>query len=365
MKSDVHSGTSVSSHDRVLRPRTCPGKLCRALSDGMVQCLACAHRCVVRTSRSGRCGVRWNDNGVLRVPYGYVSSLAVDPIEKKPLYHFLPGEEALSFGMLGCNFHCEFCQNWHISQTCRDPDADTAVRDVTLEQFAQIMDRCAARVLASTYNEPLISTEWGVDLFRLAKEKGLRTCYVSNGFASPEAAAFLEPWLDALNIDLKCFTEAGYRRLGGALAPVKETVRAFQKLGKWVEVTTLIVPGFNNSRGELTAIAEFLADVSSSIPWHVSAYHADYRMQEGPGRTSSTEIQMAIDIGHEAGLAYVYAGNIASREGSATRCPHCGELLIERSGYRIRILGMSAKGTCERCGTAIPGVWSVDHPGCP
>jgi pyruvate formate lyase activating enzyme len=285
--------------------------------------------------------------------------VACDPVEKKPFYHFLPGSEVLSFGMLGCNFHCPFCQNWSISQTLRDSGAAVHPQPCEVAPLLRAGERHGVRAVASTYNEPLISSEWAVEIFRTAREHGLKTCMVSNGFAAVETLAYLEPWLDAINIDLKCFTDAGYRWLGGRLAPVLDTIRALWRKGVWVEVITLVVPEFNDSDAELRRIAEFLAGVSLDIPWHVSAYHRDYRMKGGAERTPVQTIERAMRIGREAGLRYIYAGNI--RPGPTTgntTCWRCGRVLIARSGYGVRHCDLEAGGLCPACGTPLPGIWS-------
>lgn len=295
-------------------------------------------------------------DGLLHVPYGFVSSLACDPIEKKPLYHFLPGSEVLSFGMLGCNFHCEFCQNWSISQAGRDELAEAVPRPIGADEIVEQARRRAIPAIASTYNEPLVSLEWSLEIFRQARGAGLRTCYVSNGFASPEALLLLEPWLDAINVDLKCFSEAGYRQLGGRLQPVLEAIRWLAGRGIWVEATTLVVPGFNDSPEELGQCAEFLASVSRDLPWHVSAFHAAYRWDRGVTRTPAAAIERAVACGREAGLHHVYAGNLGGDAHSDTLCPRCSAAVLVRRGFALRRNEL-ADGACRACGTPIPGVF--------
>lgn len=330
--------------------------LCQAEADGVVRCVACAHRCRIAEGGHGICGVRFAEQGVLKVPFGYVSSLACDPIEKKPLYHFLPGSEVVSFGMLGCNLRCGFCQNWTISQAGRDETAVAFPQRIEAAEIVRQARRLAAPAIASTYNEPLITTEWSLDIFRRARAEGIRTCYVSNGFASPEVLDLLEPWLDAINIDLKCFTDVGYRKLGGRLQPVLDTIRRLVERGVWVEATTLVVPGFNDSPEELANCAEFLASVSPDLPWHVSAFHADYQWHEGPSRTPVAAIERAVAAGRGAGLHYVYAGNLGGDAHSSTRCPECLATLVTRRGFQVRANDV-VDGTCPVCGVAIAGVW--------
>ena|GEM_PF-6334 len=339
---------------------TRPGELCEPGADGVVRCVACAHQCRIPEGGSGVCLLRSNRGGILRVPWGYVSGVACDPVEKKPFFHLLPGGEALSFGMLGCNFRCAFCQNWETSQVLRDPEATATRQVVTPEMVVDWGRRQGAQIIASTYNEPLITSEWGRDIFALGREAGMLTCYVSNGFASPQVIDWLDPWLDAMNVDLKCFTDEGYRQLGGRLEPVCDTIRALSGRGKWLEVITLIVPGFNDGEKELSSLAEFLVSVSPDIPWHVSAYHAAYRMSAGPRRTSTDALRKALEIGRSAGVRYVYAGNVRAMDGSrheCTYCHSCGHTLVERQGFRL-LRNDLRDGRCPVCGVRIPGIWS-------
>ncbi|MBT7163219.1 MAG: AmmeMemoRadiSam system radical SAM enzyme [Victivallales bacterium] len=345
-------------HDVVPQLRdwsTSSSELCRE-EQGGVRCLACAHHCLVPDGRSGKCGVRHAENGALRVPFAYVSSLACDPIEKKPLYHFLPGCDVVSYGMLGCNLHCAFCQNWSISQAGRDKAAAPLPQRTEAPEIVRQARRLNAPAIASTYNEPLVSTEWSLAVFRLARAEGLKTCYVSNGFASPEALSLLCPFLDAINVDLKCFSDDGYRQLGGRLQPVLDTIRHLVEHGVWVEATTLVVPGFNDSTAELTQCAAFLASLSPDLPWHVSAYHAAYRWDHGPARTPLATIEKATAIGRAAGLRYIYAGNLPTHEFSDTTCPSCHRVVLARRGFSLRRHEL-ANGACPACRTPIPGVW--------
>jgi pyruvate formate lyase activating enzyme len=325
---------------------------------GEVVCLACGHRCVIRDGRAGICKVRVNEGNRLLVPWGYVGALQCDPIEKKPFFHVLPGAAALSFGMLGCDYHCGYCQNWLTSQAGRDPDAIGSITPLAPERLVALAVEAGAPVIASTYNEPLITTEWALDIFRLAKARGLRTAYVSNGNGTPEVLAHIRPWVDCYKVDLKGFSQEEYRKLGGQLAGVLDTIRRLVALGFWVEVVTLIVPGFNDSEQELTAMTEFLTSVSPDLPWHVTAFHKDYKMLE-PDNTSARALIRAADIGRRSGLRFVYAGNLPGRVGpyEHTWCPGCSMAVIERSGYRILRTALT-DGACSRCGTTIPGLWS-------
>jgi pyruvate formate lyase activating enzyme len=343
---------------------TTQGELYDSLPDGTVRCYACAHRCLIRPSKRGICQVRFNDEGTLRVPWGYVAALQADPIEKKPFSHVLPGSTALTFGMLGCDFHCGYCQNWLTSQALRDPAADIAgnlVRRVTADEMVQIARREGADVLVSSYNEPLITSEWSVSIFKAARASGLKCAFVSNGNATVEALEFLRPWLDAYKVDLKTMQEKNYRRLGGVLKHVLETIEKAHALGLWVEVVTLVIPEFNDSNEELYDTARFLRSVSADIPWHVTAFHPDYKMTDHDYTPARTLLRAA-EIGREAGLNYVYAGNLPGHvdEYEHTHCPHCGKVLVRRVGYVVTAYHITAQGTCPHCHTPVAGVWPQD-----
>ncbi len=342
---------------------TAPAELAVAQPDGSVRCTACAHRCLVRPGRRGICQVRFHDGKELRLPWGYVAGLNADPIEKKPFYHVLPGAVALTFGMLGCDFHCDYCQNWLSSQVLRDPAADEAayfIRRVSPEQVVEAGRRSGAEVIASSYNEPLITSEWAVAIFRLAVQAGMKCVYVSNGNATPEALEYLRPYLSGMKIDLKTMQDKNYRRLGGVLNNVLDTIRRVHEMGLWLEVVTLVVPGFNDSNEELWDMARFLLSVSPDIPWHVTAFHSDYHMQETPNTPTSTLLRAA-DIGREAGLRYVYAGNLPGRVGEYehTFCPKCRTVLVRRTGYFIHEVRVTGDGKCPKCGETIPGMWRM------
>ncbi len=331
-----------------------------------VRCLACGHRCLVKRGRQGVCRVRFNQDGVLRVPAGYVAGLQVDPIEKKPFYHVFPGCEALSFGMLGCDLHCSYCQNWVTSQALRDDQAVSLPRFCTAEQIADLAVEHHAPVVVSTYNEPLITSEWAVEVFKPAKARGLTCGYVSNGHATPEVLAYLRPWLDLYKVDLKCFNDRRYRELGGVLTHVLSTIEELKARGFWVEIVTLVVPTFNDTDAELGDIARFIAGVSPDIPWHVTAFRPDYRMS-APPRTPAATLLRAYEIGRAAGLKFVYPGNLPGGVGDLedTRCPGCGATLIRRTGFRVRENRLDAAGRCPDCLLQIPGVWgrSATAPG--
>ncbi len=334
------------------------GELVVALPGGRVRCLACGHRCLIPPGREGVCRVRFNRDGRLQVPFGYVGALQVDPIEKKPFFHVLPGARALSFGMLGCDYHCSYCQNWLTSQALRDPSAGAPPRRVSPADLVRLAREHGARIVTSTYNEPLITSEWAVAVFRAARQAGLICSYVSNGNATPEVLDYLLPWLRLYKVDLKGFRDRAYRDLGGTLERVLWTIRALHERGVWVEVVTLCVPGFNDSAGELRDIAGFLASVSADIPWHVTAFHPDCRLTRPP-RTAASSLLRAAEIGREAGLRFVYAGNLpgATGEWEHTRCPGCGLTLIERRGFEIVANRLAPGGRCPACARAVPGVW--------
>jgi pyruvate formate lyase activating enzyme len=301
----------------------------------------------------------------LKVPWGYVAALQADPIEKKPFFHLLPGEDALTFGMLGCDFHCGFCQNHLTSQAGRDPASDVAlqyVQPVTPREMVGYARRTGAGVVASSYNEPLITSEWAVSIFQEAAKAGLRGVYISNGNATPEALDYLRPHIVGYKVDLKTMQDRQYRQLGGVLKNGLETIAMAWQRGLWVEVVTLVIPGFNDSTDELMQAARYIASVSPEIPWHVTAFHPDYKMTD-PDATQANTLIRAAEIGQEAGLQFVYAGNLPGHVGDLenTRCPGCGRLLIERHGFVLLDYQITAQGTCPSCGRKIPGLWS-DRP---
>jgi pyruvate formate lyase activating enzyme len=336
------------------------GSLWGPLEKNRVRCFACGHRCPIPEGQPGVCKVRFNRGGKLYVPWGYVAGVHCDPIEKKPFFHVHPGSLALSFGMLGCDLHCSYCQNWISSQALRDPEAVAPVREAAPEQLVRLALESGSAAVVSTYNEPLITAEWAVAVFREAHRAGLLTGFVSNGNATPEVLEYLRPHLDLFKVDLKSFDDRRYRQLGGRLQPVLDSIRRIQQMGFWIEVVTLVVPGFNDSDQELRQIAEFIAGVSPDIPWHVTAFHRDYKMF-GPEDTPPATLVRAAAIGRGAGLRYVYAGNLPGMTGDLedTRCPGCGELLVARRGYRIRACRVTAEGRCPSCAAAIPGRWGA------
>jgi pyruvate formate lyase activating enzyme len=351
----------MSTLAETLDQLTVEGELYETLEDGAVRCYACGHRCLIRDGRRGICQVRFNRGGKLWVPRGYVAALQADPIEKKPFFHILPGTDALTFGMLGCDYHCGYCQNWLTSQAMRDPASDVAegyIRRVSPEQIVAYALRAGAGVVASSYNEPLITSEWAVEIFRRAQKAGLQCVYISNGNATPEVLDYIRPYIVGYKIDLKSMQDQHYRKLGGVLDHVLDTIQMVHAAGLWTEIVTLIVPGFNDSTEELMEAARFIASVSRDIPWHVTAFHPDYKMTDPPATTVNTLLRAA-EIGQEAGLNYVYAGNLPGQVGEYehTFCPNCQTRLIKRYGYVIEDYRITGQGTCPKCGTHIPGIW--------
>lgn len=331
---------------------------------GRIRCLACGHQCPIPDGALGVCQVRFNDGGRLMVPWGYVSGVQCDPIEKKPFFHVYPGALAYSFGMLGCDLHCSYCQNWVTSQALRDPDAVAPPRDTTPASLVQEAIRQGARVLVSTYNEPLITTEWAVAVFEEARRQGLVTGYVSNGNGTPRVLEYLRPHIDVYKVDLKSFDDRRYRELGGRLQPILDTIAWLHRANVWIEIVTLLIAGFNDAEQELRALTEFIASVSPDIPWHVTAYHRDYHMTNAPNTTPAM-LARAASIGRKSGLRYIYAGNAPGAVGELehTHCHQCGERLIRRHGYLIQEYRLTAHGACPRCAATVPGRWSAGFEG--
>ncbi len=350
--------------EQLLTKRTVEGVLFEKLPDHRVKCYACAHRCLIPEGKKGICKVRYNEGGLLQVPRDYAGALQVDPIEKKPFFHALPGTRAFSFGMLGCDYHCRYCQNWITSQALNDPASEEAgarPQDVTASELVKMALQNKCQTITSTYNEPLITSEWAVEIFKEARQKGLLTSYVSNGNATKEVLEFIRPWVDLYKVDLKGFNDKHYRQtMGGTLKPVLETVERLKTMGFWLEIVTLVIPGFNDSEEELRGIAKFIASVDRDIPWHVTAFHSDYKMMDTPD-TESEQLNRGFQIGKEAGLRYVYSGNRPGEVGTTenTYCPSCNELLIERYGFQVMRNVLGSNGKCPKCSTTIPGVWKI------
>ena len=355
---------SMSTLAQVLARETREGTLFDRLPDGRLRCYACGHGCPLPNGAVGVCKVRFNQNGRLLVPWGYVGGVQCDPIEKKPFFHAHPGALAYSFGMLGCDLHCGYCQNWVTSQALRDPHAVASPLSAAPEALVADAVRLGARVMVSTYNEPLITSEWAIAIFKEAKAAGLTTGFVSNGNGTPQVLEYLRPWVDLYKVDLKTFDDRHYRELGGRLEPILDTIRRLHAMGFWMEIVTLLIPGFNDSRDELARLTSFVAGVSPDIPWHVTAFHGDYNMTDS--RNTTPEMLLAAaDIGRANGLRYVYAGNRSGEVGALedTHCATCGERLVARHGYSIRQYRLTPEGRCPACAAVVPGRWSQRFDG--
>ena len=354
----------MASLQAILHENVREGELHEKLDCNRVRCFACGHCCPIPDGQAGVCKVRYNRGGTLYVPWGYVGGVQCDPIEKKPFFHAYPGSLAYSFGMLGCDLHCAYCQNWVTSQAVRDPAAVVPPLRVSPEGLVRQALGLGAKVLVSTYNEPLITSEWAVAVFKEARAAGLLTAFVSNGNGTPQVLEYLRPWVDLYKVDLKSFDDRHYRQLGGCLQPILDTICRLYQLEFWLEIVTLVVPGFNDSDNELQRLAEFLVSVSPDIPWHVTAFHKDYKMTD-PENTPPEILLRAAEIGKKAGLRHIYAGNLPGQVGDLedTRCPTCQELLIERYGYLITGYHLTPDGCCPSCGARIPGRWDATFQG--
>lgn len=328
----------------------------KRLVDGKVDCYLCSHHCRIADGKFGICQVRQNKAGALYThAFGEVVAANVDPIEKKPLFHFLPGSQSFSIAAAGCNFRCGFCQNWQISQKQDFDHSGGASNALGPQQIVMLARKSSCKSISYTYTEPTIYFEYALEIAKLAKEGGLRNIFVTNGYMTKEALEIIAPYLDAANVDLKFFKESSYRKYCAAsLAPVKETIVRMRQLGIWVEVTTLVVPSLNDSPDELERIAKFICGVGAQIPWHISRFYPQYKLtslEPTPLKTLKT----AYEIGKKAGLRYVYLGNVPP-EGENTYCYHCGELLIERHGFSI--LKQNIKDSrCPACKSSIDGIF--------
>jgi pyruvate formate lyase activating enzyme len=327
------------------------------LEKGDVRCVLCGHRCLIKDGKKGICAVRENREGILySLVYGKVIARHIDPIEKKPLFHFYPGSTSYSIATVGCNFRCTHCQNYEISQYPKERrDVEIPGEDMTPEEIVGLAKSTGCLSISYTYTEPTIFFEFAYDTARLAKEKGIKNIFVSNGYTSPEATKIIAPYLDANNVDLKSFRDEHYRKVcGGKLQPVLDTIRLMKESGVWVEVTTLIIPTYNDSEEELRNIAEFIKSVSIDIPWHVTQFYPTYKLIDQP-RTPIRTLRRAREIGLEVGLRYVYEGNVPGEGGESTYCYNCGKILIDRYNYIIK--GNYIKDSkCPDCGSLINGI---------
>ena len=327
------------------------------LKDQAVKCNLCSHRCIIKDTKRGICNVRENRSGTLRtLVYGKVIARNIDPIEKKPLFHFLPGSRSYSIATVGCNFKCRFCQNADIAQMPSDHDGMIMGDTFAPEDIVDGAKKANCKSIAYTYTEPTVYFEYAHDTAKLAHDAGIRNIFVTNGYMSSEALNMIKPYLDAANVDLKAFNEDYYKKLCGAkLAPVKETLVTMKSLGIFIEVTTLLIPGLNDDKTELQALARFIAtSLGPETPWHVSRFHPTYKLMDRPSTPVQT-LLMARDIGLASGLRYVYTGNVPGKSGEDTFCYRCGKTLIGRWGFQIGKYDIE-NSRCKYCGTSIDGV---------
>jgi pyruvate formate lyase activating enzyme len=324
--------------------------------DLRVRCNLCAHRCVIAPGRVGACCVRENHEGTLyTLVYERIVSQNVDPIEKKPLFHFQPGSLSFSIATAGCNFRCAFCQNWEISQLPREGGGAPG-RPATPTQIVEAAGRTGCSSIAYTYTEPTIYAEFALDTAREAQRLGLRNVFVSNGYMTPELLGLMSGLIDGINVDLKAGRGEFYRRLSGAsLDPVLANLKLIRQLGIWLEVTTLVIPGLNDSDDELRWVARYLyEELGPDVPWHISRFYPQYHMMDTPPTPAST-LERAWGIGRDVGLRYVYVGNVPGHDTESTRCPACGVTVIQRYGYRTHVVALR-KGVCTQCGATVAGV---------
>ena len=327
------------------------------LKDKKVKCNLCSHRCIIKDGERGICGVRENRNGVLEsLVYGRLIAKHTDPIEKKPLFHFLPGSISYSIATVGCNFKCLFCQNADISQMPSDHDGMIIGDYCSPKDVVDAAEKGKCKSIAYTYTEPTVFFEFAFDTAKMAHAKGIKNVFVTNGYMTSEAVQMISPYLDAANVDLKAFNEKFYKEVVKArLEPVKETLKLMKSLGIFVEVTTLLIPGLNDDKKELEKLALFLVEsLGPETPWHVSAFYPTYRLTDRPP-TPVESLVMAREIGIKSGLRYVYTGNVPSDDGENTFCYKCGKILIDRLGFSI-IKNVLENGRCPYCGTQIDGI---------
>ncbi len=335
--------------------------LSKKLDDGRVLCEACNQRCKLHEGEYGICGVRKVENGELKLlVYGLAAAVNVDPVEKKPMFHFQPGTKSFSFGTVGCNFSCKFCQNFDISQYPKEHGHRIFGRDLPPKMVVELAKEYECASVAYTYNEPVVFFEYTYDTAKLVHEAGMKNIYVTSGYETHKAIDTLAPFLDGMNIDIKGFTDKFYKEICGArLKPVLDTIKYAHKKGIWIETTTLLIPGHNDSEEEIRNIAKFQADLDPSMPWHISAFYPMYKMTDVSPTPAST-LKRAYEIGKEEGLKYVYVGNIDDAKHESTYCPSCGTMVIERHGTigQYVVNHLAEDGICPECGYRLEGVWS-------
>jgi len=335
--------------------------LSKELKNKKILCEACSQACVLDEGEYGICGVRQVQNGELRLlVYGIAAAVNVDPIEKKPIFHILPKTRAFSLGTVGCNFSCKFCQNHDISQYPKENQHKIVGQTFSPEYLVElaIENRCDS--IAYTYNEPIVFFEYTYDTAKIAHENGLKNIYVTSGYETHKAIDLLEPYIDGMNIDIKSFSNEFYKEVCGArLKPVLDAVTYAHKKGIWIEITTLLIPGKNDSDEEIRNIAKFIADLDTSIPWHLSAFHPTYKMLDAP-RTPESTLLRAYTIAQQEGLKYVYVGNVDNEDHESTYCPNCKKRVIERSGNIGQFVTntLDENGICPNCKYGLEGVWN-------
>ena len=335
--------------------------LCKELKSQKILCQACAQACILDEGEYGICGVRKVEEGQLRLlVYGLAAAVNVDPVEKKPMFHFLPKSRAFSVGTIGCNFSCKFCQNYEISQYPKEHNYHIVGQELSPERIVELAQENRCDSIAYTYNEPIVFFEYTYDTAKLAHEKGIKNIYVTSGFETRKAIDLLAPYIDGMNIDIKSFSDEFYKEICGArLKPVLEAVKYAHSKGIWIEITTLLIEGKNDSDEEIREIAKFIASVDKSIPWHLSAFHPMYKMLDVP-RTRESTLLRAYKIGQEEGLKYLYIGNIDNEDYESTYCPDCSKKVVDRSGNIGQFVTsrLDEDGNCPECGYALEGVWS-------
>ena len=341
---------------------TIPTRYWHRLEDGRIQCDVCPRFCKLHEGQRGLCFVRANEGDqIVLTSYGRSSGFCVDPIEKKPLNHFLPGTPVLSFGTAGCNLACKFCQNWDMSKS---RELDTLMDEASPETLARAAKELGCRSVASTNNDPVIFLEYAIDTAKACREQGIKSVAVTAGYITPEPRAELFRWMDAANVDLKGFTEAFYWKIcGGHLDPVLDTLKYIRhETDCWLEITTLLIPGENDSDEEIDAMTRWgMKELGPDVPWHFTAFHPDWKMMDHPSTPPAT-LTRAREIGLKNGLRYVYTGNVHDPQGGSTYCHGCGTRLIGRDGYVITDWALTGDGHCPQCGTACAGVFEA-QPG--